>query len=142
MNEDDVRNYFIKIRKEFSTRQVQNYSPLILPKRLWQYLVHKSGIEEKTQWANMSKEKFRSLVNLIIRDEYRVQGKTTFKEEFVTCGGVSLDDIDLKTMESKKVRDMHFAGEVLNIDAVTGGFNFQAAWSTGFLAGTAMASHD
>jgi predicted flavoprotein YhiN len=75
------------------------------------------------------------LVNLLVNDVYRAKGKTTFKEEFVTCGGVSLDSVDLATMESKVLPGLHFAGEVLDIDGVTGGFNFQAAWTTGFIAG-------
>jgi predicted flavoprotein YhiN len=73
-------------------------------------------------------------------DTYQVKGKTTFKEEFVTCGGVNLDDIDFKGMESKRMKGLHFAGEVLDIDGITGGFNFQAAWTTGFIAGKAAAN--
>ena len=75
------------------------------------------------------------MVHILMNDEYSVSGKTTFKEEFVTCGGISLQDIDIKTMQSKKVPNLYFAGEVLDIDGVTGGFNFQAAWTTGFIAG-------
>ena len=140
MNEEQVRGEFSRMKSGFPAKQVQNHPLCSLPRRLWQYLAAKSGIDEQLQWANVSKEQLRSLVMALVRDEYPVEGKTTFKEEFVTCGGVSLPEIDLKTMESKKVKGLFFAGEVLDIDAVTGGFNFQAAWSGGFVAGTAMAS--
>ena len=83
----------------------------------------------------MSKKKGRQLVELLANDTYVIAGKTTFKEEFVTCGGIALSAVNLKTMESKSQKGLYFAGEVLNIDALTGGYNFQAAWSTGFIAG-------
>jgi predicted Rossmann fold flavoprotein len=98
----------------------------------------KSGIDEYTQWAQLSKERINTLLKSLLYDEYIVSGKTTFKEEFVTCGGVSLNDVDFKTMESKKMKGLYFAGEVLDIDAVTGGFNFQAAWTTGYIAALGM----
>jgi len=84
---------------------------------------------------DLGKKKGRHLAELLANDVYTVSGKTTFKEEFVTCGGVTLDSIHLKTMGSKTHKGLYFAGEVLNIDAITGGYNFQAAWSTGFIAG-------
>jgi predicted Rossmann fold flavoprotein len=90
------------------------------------------------QWAQLSKEQLNKLLTSLIYDEYAISGKTTFKEEFVTCGGVSLKDVDFKTMESKKMQGLYFAGEVLDIDAITGGFNFQSAWSTGYIAGMSM----
>ena len=86
-------------------------------------------------WRDIKKQGFNRLVNTFFNDEYTVQGKTTFKEEFVTAGGVDLNDVDMKTMQSLVVPNMYFAGEVLDIDGITGGFNFQAAWSTGWLAG-------
>ncbi len=86
-------------------------------------------------WDNMGKKNVNRLVHLLMNDEYKVEGKTTFKEELVTCGGVSLQDVDIKTMQSRKAAGLYFAGEVLDIDGVTGGFNFQAAWTTGFIAG-------
>lgn len=137
--EDDVRKLLIDCKTSYSTRKIVNHSPVDIPLRLWEYLVRKSEIGESLQWANLSKEMLRKLVASLTNDQYSIQGKTTFKEEFVTCGGVDLAEIDFKTMESKKMPGLHFAGEVLDIDAVTGGFNFQAAWSTGFVAGTAMA---
>ena len=106
-----------------------------LPQRLWQYLVEKMEITADKKWNELGKKKGRQLVELLTNDAYAISGKTTFKEEFVTCGGVNLDSIHLKTMESKSKKGLYFAGEVLNIDAITGGYNFQAAWSTGFIAG-------
>jgi predicted flavoprotein YhiN len=80
------------------------------------------------------------IIQCLLYDTYQVKGKTTFKEEFVTCGGLNLDDVDFKGMESKRMKGLHFAGEVLDIDGITGGFNFQAAWTTGFIAGKAAAA--
>lgn len=139
-NEEEVRRELGEVRKQFPSRLIFNTAFTGLPKRLWQYLANRSGIAETLQWANISKEQLNSLVYSIVRDEYEVEGKTTFKEEFVTCGGVALAGVDLKTMESKKMKGLYFAGEVLDIDALTGGFNFQAAWSGGFVAGTSMAA--
>jgi predicted flavoprotein YhiN len=96
----------------------------------------KTGINADKNWADISKADVNNLVDVLLYDKYEVKGKTTFKDEFVTCGGISLDDVLLKNMESKKVKGLHFAGEVLDIDGITGGFNFQAAWTTGFIAGT------
>ena len=85
--------------------------------------------------GELSKKEKNRIINTLLNDEYQAKGKTTFKEEFVTCGGVCLKDVNIKTMQSKVVPNLYFAGEVLNIDGVTGGFNFQAAWTTGFIAG-------
>ena len=87
------------------------------------------------RWKDLGKKNINKLLNSLLNDRYQVNGKTTFKEEFVTAGGISLQDIDFKTMGSKKVKGLFFAGEVLDIDGVTGGFNFQAAWTTGHIAG-------
>lgn len=136
--EDTLRAEFIEMKKTFATRLVYNFIEFGLPKRLWQFLLDKSGIPEHQQWAQLSKDQLNKLVSSLMYDEYSVSGKTTFKEEFVTCGGVSLKDVNFQTMESKIMKGLYFAGEVLDIDAVTGGFNFQAAWSTGFVAAKAM----
>ena len=85
--------------------------------------------------CDLSKKEKNKLINTLLNDVFEVKGKTTFKEEFVTCGGVCLNDVDMKTMQSKVLSNLYFAGEVLNIDGVTGGFNFQAAWTTGYIAG-------
>jgi predicted Rossmann fold flavoprotein len=119
----------------FSNKLVLNQNPFPLPNRLWQFLVQKLGVSTGKRWGELGKKKMRHLVELFTKDTYSVSGKTTFKEEFVTCGGIALSNINIKTMESKVQSGLYFAGEVLDIDAITGGYNFQAAWSTGFIAG-------
>ena len=86
-------------------------------------------------WKNLGRKNINRIVHTLLNDEYEVSGKTTFKEEFVTCGGISLQDIDIKTMQSKRYSSLYFAGEILDIDGITGGFNFQNAWTSGFIAG-------
>src|SRR5690606_23799037 len=109
-----------------------------LPKRLWAFLLEKAGIPvDRTLDALPKKERDR-LADILTNDRYAVRGKTTFKEEFVTAGGVSLDEVDPKTMRSLRVPGLYFAGEVLDIDGITGGYNFQAAWTTGHIAGRLM----
>jgi len=106
-----------------------------IPERLWIYLLNKSEISNSKKWNELGKKSINKLINQLTNDIYSIKGKTTFKEEFVTCGGVSLESIDLKTMQSKSIKNLYFAGEVLDIDAITGGYNLQAAWTTGFIAG-------
>ncbi|MEH0156273.1 NAD(P)/FAD-dependent oxidoreductase [Limibacter armeniacum] len=137
--EEPFRAHLQKVRQEFGPRKVGNRNPFELPKRLWAYLIERMEISEEKRWADLSKKDWNKIVVTLLTDEYTVSGKTTFKEEFVTCGGVSLADIDVKTMESRVVKGLHFAGEVMDIDGITGGFNFQAAWTTGFVAGTSAA---
>lgn len=120
---------------ENSEKLVLTYNPFQLSKRLWTFLVQKSGISDEIRWKNLSKKALNKLINNLVNDRYPVKGKTTFKEEFVTAGGISLTDINFQTMESKVVPGMFFAGEILDIDGITGGFNFQAAWTTGWIAG-------
>ena len=120
---------------EHPQKAVSKQKAFPLPQRLWQYLINKKGIEVDKKWIDLGKKKRRQLLELLVNDVYSISGKTTFKEEFVTCGGVGLESIHLKTLESKSQTGIYFAGEVLNIDAITGGYNFQAAWSTGFIAG-------
>jgi predicted Rossmann fold flavoprotein len=110
-----------------------------LPRRLWMRLLSNADICEDVRWLDLSRRDVNRLVEELVRCRFDVRGKTTFKEEFVTCGGVSLRDVRLPTMESKLVPGLYFAGEVLDMDGITGGFNFQAAWTTGFLAGKSMA---
>lgn len=104
-----------------------------IPKRLWEFLCLKSDINNSKPWAEISKKNLLKLVDNISNSVYKMEGKTTFKEEFVTCGGVNLKEIDFKTMQSKLVPGLFFCGEILNIDGITGGFNFQSAWSTAFI---------
>ncbi len=120
-------------------KQVTTWCPLGLPLRLWERLVAAAGIALDTSWTSVSDAALRALAAQVGAAEFAVDGKSMFKEEFVTCGGVRLAEVDFRTMESKLAPGLHFAGEVLDIDGITGGFNFQAAWTTGWLAGRAMA---
>lgn len=123
-----------KIIKEHPNKQLSNYRPYLLPERLWHFLVDRMGLSKQSTWGQMGKKALNKISETLTNDIYQVSGKTTFKEEFVTCGGVSLDCIDFKTMESKVLPNLYFAGEVLDIDGITGGYNFQAAWTTAFIA--------
>jgi hypothetical protein len=108
-----------------------------LPLRLWKQLVHVIGVKN---WADVSKAELRELANELTAGEFHIEGKGQFKEEFVTCGGVKLNEVDFKTMQSRIVEGLFFAGEVLDIDGLTGGFNFQSAWTTGWLAGNSLSA--
>lgn len=132
--EEKLRIEFNNQREEHPAKTVSGNCPFELPKRLWEYLLDKSGVPETTRWADLSKKQTNVLINHIINDDHRVKGKTTFKEEFVTCGGIALKEIDLGTMQSKVMPGLFFAGEVIDVDGITGGFNFQNAWSTAWLA--------
>lgn len=134
-NNDRVRQVVNKIIDENKQKILANFRPFKLPDRLWQFLLSKSEIPSDKKWGELGKKGVNKLVMLLTNDIYQVNGKTTFKEEFVTCGGISLDSINMKTMESKVIRNLYFAGEVMDVDAITGGYNFQAAWTTGFIAG-------
>jgi predicted Rossmann fold flavoprotein len=134
-NEDAVRSKIKEIQKENPKKKVENVNPHSLPTRLWSFLLDKAEVNTSKPWAELSKKEINKLCQVLSNDSYSAKGKTTFKEEFVTCGGVSLESVNMKTMESKVLPGLHFAGEVLNIDGITGGFNFQAAWTTGFVAG-------
>jgi len=109
-----------------------------IPKRLWEFLVHKTGILPDTNWSNLSKQHLNKLCEMLYRDVYKMEGKTTFKEEFVTAGGIDLKEIDFTSMQSKLIKDLFFCGEVLNIDGITGGFNFQSAWSTAYICASSV----
>lgn len=121
--------------KQNPQKTLFNQKAFSLPQRLWQFLVQKNNIPQTKKWIDLSKKEGRKFVECLVNDKYLVSGKTTFKDEFVTCGGVSLSSINLKTMQSKASPGLYFAGEVLNIDGITGGYNFQSAWTTGFVAG-------
>jgi len=116
-------------------KKMINGNPFGLPSRMWGFVLDKAGIDGDTVWHQLSKKNRNKLMNILLNDVYEVRGKTTFKEEFVTCGGVNLSDINMLTMESLKCKGMYFAGEVIDVDGITGGFNFQAAWTTGYVAG-------
>ena len=127
------------VREKNPKKQIATWSPLAMPQRLWERLVTSAGIAPATPWAQVGNAALGTLAAQLTTAELKVVGKSLFKEEFVTCGGVRLSEVDFRTMESRLCPGLHFAGEVLDIDGVTGGFNFQSAWTTGWLAGQAMA---
>jgi predicted Rossmann fold flavoprotein len=133
LNELDYKE-IIKENK-ISHRIIANKNPFNLPNRLWLYLLKKIDVDSNISWNKLDKKSGNKLLNVLFNDSYQVNGKTTFKEEFVTCGGISLHQINPNTMESKIHKGLYFCGEILDIDGVTGGFNFQSAWTTGYLAG-------
>ncbi|MAU35823.1 MAG: aminoacetone oxidase family FAD-binding enzyme [Flavobacteriales bacterium] len=133
ISEIELRKKFSKLKLNKKLVYKENYFQI--PKRLWHYILTKVNISNKQIYSELSKKNINKIINTLVNDEFKVSGKTTFKEEFVTCGGIDLSEIDMLTMESKKNKNILFAGEILNIDGVTGGFNFQAAWTTGYLAG-------
>ncbi len=136
---DTCRAELERARAANPKKQLGTWCPLGLPSRLWEKLLPAAGIAPTAQWANVPGAALRALAAQVTEAEFAVTGKSTFKDEFVTCGGVRLSEIDFKTMESRLVPGLHFAGEVIDVDGITGGFNFQAAWTGGRLAGLAMA---
>ncbi len=139
-NQEDLKQTLTKLKQTNPKKKIVNYCPVELPKRLWQSLVDYANIKPEKVWSEISKKELNKLVTEIFQGQYNIQGKGVFKEEFVTCGGVSLKEVNFKTMESKKCPGLYFAGEILDIDGVTGGFNFQSAWTTSWLAGQAIAN--
>jgi predicted Rossmann fold flavoprotein len=135
MKEEELRGVLQENKLIHSEKKISNYNPFGLKSRLWLFLVTKSGCTEASRWKDLQGKLLNKLVNNLINDRYVVEGKTTFKEEFVTAGGVDLSMVDVKNMQSKIIPGLFFAGEVLNIDGITGGFNFQAAWTTAYIAG-------
>lgn len=134
-NNEEVARALHEIIGDHAMKILANYRPFDLPERLWLYLVDKAKLPRTKRWGDLGKKGVNKFTTVLTNDVYSVSGKTTFKEEFVTAGGVSLDSINMKTMESKVIRNLYFAGEVMDIDAITGGYNFQGAWTTGFIAG-------
>jgi predicted Rossmann fold flavoprotein len=136
---DSIRQTLLDAKTQQAKKLVLNHCPFPLPRRLWQYLVlERAHLTETLTWANLPKAGLQALVNELGQGEFAIAGKGVFKDEFVTCGGISLKEVDFKTMESRLCPGLHFAGEILDIDGITGGFNFQNAWTTGWLAGRAM----
>jgi predicted Rossmann fold flavoprotein len=126
-------------RDAHQKRHAATANPFGLPARLWERLVGAAGVAADATWATISNASLRRFAERVCASEFAVAGKSLNKEEFVTCGGVRLREVDFQSMESRLMPGLHFAGEVLDIDGVTGGFNFQAAWTTGWHAGQAMA---
>ena len=133
--EDLLRDLLLQTIARNSHKQMENIHLLELPKNLWKYLLDKAGIKKSKKCTELGKKEINKLCKTIVNDYYEVSGKTTFKDEFVTCGGLSLLDINPVNMESKIHPGLYFAGEIMDKDGITGGYNFQATWSTGYVAG-------
>lgn len=140
LNDDteEAEKILKELKQEHSKKAVSKKSPFDFPNRLWESLVLASGIEAETKWADLSKIQLQNLANQLTNASFQVNGKSTFKEEFVTAGGIDLKEINFKTMQSKLHENLYFAGEIVNIDAITGGFNFQNAWTSGFIVANAI----
>ncbi|MDQ7959927.1 NAD(P)/FAD-dependent oxidoreductase [Flavobacterium lindanitolerans] len=135
---EEAESVLKELKLEHSKKAVSKKSPFDFPNRLWESLVLASGISEETKWADLSKNQLQNLANQLTKAQFQVNGKSTFKEEFVTAGGIDLKEINFKTMESKIHPNLFFAGEITNIDAITGGFNFQNAWTSGFIVANSI----
>ena len=135
---EDAEKILKELKQEHAKKAVSKKSPFDFPNRLWESLVLASGIETETKWADLSKVQLQNLANQLTNATFQVNGKSTFKEEFVTAGGIDLKEINFKTMESKLHEKLYFAGEIVNIDAITGGFNFQNAWTSGFIVANSI----
>lgn len=140
--EQDLRNAWQSYRDEYAGMKTGNKNPFGLPNRLWLYLLTTSDINPDTRWAEIPAKEQNKLIRNLTAQEFPVKGKTTFKEEFVTCGGINLSEVDPNTMQSRKQPGIYFAGEILDVDGVTGGFNFQHAWTSGWIAARSIASAD
>ncbi|MBN8564634.1 MAG: NAD(P)/FAD-dependent oxidoreductase [Leptolyngbya sp. UWPOB_LEPTO1] len=138
-NPDQLRQELTAVRNQIPQKTIAANCPVMLPRRLWERLTEAVGIQKERRWAELSNKTLNQLIQELMQGSYQISGKGVFKEEFVTCGGVNLKEIDFKTMESRCCSGLYFAGEVLDIDGVTGGFNFQSAWTTGWIAGNAIA---
>lgn len=133
--ENELKENFLHLKNESPDKLISNTNPYFLSSTIWHFILDKYDISKQLKWKELEGKKLNKLVSSLLYDKYEVAGKTTFKEEFVTCGGVDLSEIDFNTMESKKIKGLYLIGELIDIDGITGGFNFQAAWTTGFIAG-------
>ena len=134
-NRSEIEEYIKKIVSENPNKQLASLRPYDMPSRLWTYIIDKLCISREKKWAELGKSGINRIIEALTNDIYHVSGKGAYRDEFVTCGGVSLSNIDYHTLESKICPHLFFAGEVLDIDAITGGFNLQAAWTTGYIVG-------
>lgn len=135
----EILEKLLDLKLANAKQTIHKHAQFELPKRLWQRLVYASEINKEEIWADISKEQLQKLTNQLTKGTFRVAGKSTFKEEFVTAGGIKLKEVNFKTFESKVCPNLYFAGEILNIDAITGGFNFQNAWTGGYLVAQSLA---
>ena len=130
----DVEEELLKIKANNSKSQLKNVYPSELAKRFWLSLLNECSVDQEKQWANLNKKDIARITSMLFATEFDIDGQNRFKDEFVECGGVSLKEINFKSMESKICPGLYFAGEILDIDGITGGFNFQNAWTTGWIA--------
>ncbi len=133
-NENQLREWFQELRMDNASQKIINKNNFGIPQRLWEHLVNRAGITENMRWSDLPVKLQHMLIQNLTAQQFEVKGKTTFKEEFVTAGGIKLSEIDANTMQSKIIPDLFFAGEVMDVDGITGGFNFQHAWTSGFIA--------
>ncbi len=136
--EQSLREKWQAFQQQLSSQYLHSKNPFHLPSRLWQYFLDEAGIRAKTKWLNISSKERNKLIQTLTAQAFEVKGKTTFKEEFVTCGGITLSEIEPNTMQSRKVEGLFFSGEIMDVDGITGGFNFQHAWTSGFIAAKAI----
>lgn len=139
-SEQTLRDAWTSIRNDYAQQRMGNKNPFQLPGRLWAYLLQYCEADENTRWGELPSKQQNKLIQALTMQLFEVKGKTTFKEEFVTCGGIKTSEIEPSTMESRQVPGLYFAGEIMDVDGVTGGFNFQHAWTSGWIAAGAIAS--
>jgi len=141
-NGNEVQSALKKLRADNARKQVNKQNRFAtIPARLWEKFLALASINASRRWAELSNQDIHKLKQELVNGTYTIQGKTTYKEEFVTCGGIPLDEVNFGTMESKEVSGLYFAGEVLDIDGITGGYNFQSAWTTGWIAAQSIANN-
>lgn len=140
LNEQSLKNKLMEMRSAHPAQKIYNGNEFGLPQRLWEHLCLLSSIDDNLRWSDLTTAKLNMLVKNICSHEMKVEGKTTYKEEFVTAGGIRLTEVDPGTMQSRKAEGLFFAGEILDVDGVTGGFNFQHAWTSGWIAANSIAS--
>jgi predicted Rossmann fold flavoprotein len=140
VSEQELKDRFTELRQIQGKLPVAGRNPFALPKRLWEFLLQRIGITESTRWGELPAIAQQKLITALLADAYQMRGKTTFKEEFVTCGGVTITEINAQTMESRLAPGLYFAGEAIDVDGITGGYNFQHAWSSGWIAARSMGS--
>ena len=139
-NEQSLQSVFQSLRFDHAAQKIINRNPFGLPQRLWEFFLEHSEVNKERRWADLLAKEQNKLIRSLCAGEFAIKGKTTFKEEFVTAGGINLNEIDANTMMSKKLPNLFFAGEILNVDGITGGFNFQHAWTSGFIAAKSISS--
>jgi hypothetical protein len=140
-NQETIKEALQHFRLSLSSQKIEIKNPFNLPNRLWNYFINQCAFNSDWRWADVPAKAMQQLATILVHQVFEINGKTTFKEEFVTCGGISLKEVDVNTMQSKLQDNLFFAGEILDVDGITGGFNFQNAWTTGFIAAKAITQY-